>query len=95
MGDFNSEPSTERIANLKKVMNDSREISEVKPFGPTGTFNGFKYNEPVTQLIDYIFVSNDGKLSVKKYAVLSDSKDLKYPSDHFPVYVEIKFKLNE
>lgn len=92
MGDFNSEPSTERIAALKKVMNDSREISEGKPFGPSGTFNGFKYNEPVTQLIDYVFVSNDGKLSVKKYAVLSDSQDLKYPSDHFPVYVEIKFK---
>jgi hypothetical protein len=31
-------------------------------------------------------------LKVKKYAVLSDSKDLKYPSDHLPVYVEINFK---
>ena len=32
------------------------------------------------------------KFKVKKYAVLSDSKDLKYPSDHLPVYVEISYK---
>ena len=89
-GDFNSESSTDRIKNLKKVMNDSREISETKPLGPSGTFNGFKYNEAVMPLIDYVFVSND--ISVKKYAVLMDSRDSKYPSDHFPVYVEIKFK---
>lgn len=89
-GDFNSEPTTNRIMVLKKVMNDAREISLVKPFGPSGTFNGFKYNEAVMPLIDYIFVSND--FSVKKYAVLTDSRELKYPSDHFPVYIEITFK---
>ncbi len=89
MGDFNSEPDAERIVNLKKVMNDSRDVSEEKPFGPDGTFNDFKHNEAVTKLIDYIFISKNAELKVKKYAVLSDSKDLKYPSDHFPVYVEL------
>jgi endonuclease/exonuclease/phosphatase family metal-dependent hydrolase len=89
MGDFNSEPTHNRINALKKEMNDTREISEVKPFGPSGTFNGFKHNEPVTLLIYYIFISKNNKFKVKKYAVLSDSKDLKYPSDHLPVYVEI------
>lgn len=92
MGDFNSEPDTERIIALKKEMNDSRDISEEKPFGPAGTFNDFKHNEAVTKLIDYIFISKDAKLKVKKYAVLSNSKDLKYPSDHFPVYVELSYK---
>ena len=92
MGDFNSIPSTERIIELKKEMNDSREISESKPFGPSGTFNGFKHNEPVTDLIDYIFISKNEKLKVKKYAVLSDSKDLRYPSDHLPVYVELYYR---
>lgn len=92
MGDFNSEPDAERIVNLKKVMNDSRDVSEEKPFGPVGTFNDFKHNEAVTKLIDYIFISKDADLKVKKYAVLSDSKDLKYPSDHFPVYVELIYK---
>lgn len=92
MGDFNSEPSEQRIINLKKEMLDCREISLQKPFGPSGTFNGFKHNEAVTTLIDYIFVSKDRSFIVNKYAVLSDSKDLKYPSDHLPVYVELKFK---
>jgi len=92
MGDFNSQPTSERIITLKKEMNDTREISEAKPFGPSGTFNGFKHNEPVTTQIDYIFVSKNNKFKVKKFAVLSDSKDLRYPSDHLPVYVELSFK---
>lgn len=91
MGDFNSEPKEERIIHLKKEMNDSRDISKEKPFGPSGTFNGFKHNEAVTTLIDFIFLSKDNPFKVNKYAVLSDSKDLKYPSDHLPVYVELKF----
>lgn len=91
MGDFNSRPTDNRIISLKKVMNDSRELSVEKPFGPSGTFNGFKHNEPVTDLIDYIFISKENKFRVRKYAVLSDSKDLKYPSDHLPVYIEISY----
>jgi len=92
MGDFNSEPIEERIISLKKVMDDSKEISQEKPFGPSGTFNDFKHNEPVTKLIDYIFISKESKLIVQKYAVLSDSKNLRYPSDHLPVFIEIILK---
>ncbi|MBP6557263.1 MAG: endonuclease/exonuclease/phosphatase family protein [Flavobacterium sp.] len=91
MGDFNSEPTQERIINLKKEMQDSRDISEEKPFGPSGTFNGFKHNEPVTKRIDYIFLSKDNPFKVMKYGILSDSKDLKYPSDHLPVFIELGF----
>jgi len=91
MGDFNSEPHEDRIISLKNHMDDSRDISEEKPFGPTGTFNGFNHNEPVTLLIDYIFISKDSDLKVVKYAILSDSKDLKYPSDHLPVYVKLSY----
>lgn len=92
MGDFNSEPDSERIISLKKEMIDTRSVSENTPFGPSGTFNGFKHNKPVTHLIDYIFISKNEKLKVLKYAILSDSKDLKYPSDHLPVYVELKYQ---
>ncbi|MDR6846257.1 endonuclease/exonuclease/phosphatase family protein [Flavobacterium granuli] len=91
MGDFNSEPETERIIALKNKMNDARSISQEKPFGPYGTFNNFKYNEASTRLIDYIFLSKGSSISVKKYAVLSDTKDLRYPSDHFPVFIEINY----
>jgi endonuclease/exonuclease/phosphatase family metal-dependent hydrolase len=92
MGDFNSEPETDRIIALKSKMNDSKTISKEKPFGPYGTFNGFKYNEATTHLIDYIFLSKSNAITVNKYAVLSDAKDLKYPSDHFPVFIEINYK---
>jgi endonuclease/exonuclease/phosphatase family metal-dependent hydrolase len=70
-------------------MNDSREVSVEKPFGPVGTFNNFEFNKHVTMLIDYIFISRSAEISVNKYAVLSDSYDLKYPSDHLPVFAQI------
>ncbi|CAD0007157.1 endonuclease/exonuclease/phosphatase family protein [Flavobacterium salmonis] len=90
-GDLNSEPESEGIFLLKKEMKDTRAISKILPFGPSGTFNGFKYNEPVTRLLDYIFISKDAGFKVEKFAVLSDSKDLRYPSDHLPVYVELSY----
>lgn len=89
MGDFNSEPSAERIVQLRKVMNDSRLVSLQKPFGPSGTFNNFRHDLPVNTLIDYIFVSKKPAIQVSRYAVLSDARDLKYPSDHLPVFVTL------
>lgn len=89
MGDFNLEPETENIQLIASVLNDSKEKSKTVPFGPIGTFNGFEFSKPVTRRIDYIFVSKNN-IKVNKYAVLSDSKDLKYPSDHLPVYIEIE-----
>lgn len=91
MGDFNLEPDSEAVTMLKKYMNDSRELAKIK-FGSTGTFNAFKFHEPVNQRIDYIMVSKSDKIEVEKYGVLSSNIDLKYPSDHFPVLVEFKIK---
>lgn len=92
MGDLNSEPGSVIITRLEKEMKNTRKVSEIPPFGPSGSFNGFKFEEPVTRLIDYIFVSKSAGVSVKKYAVLSDSKDLRYPSDHLPVLVELELR---
>jgi len=88
-GDLNLEPDSVPIKILKNAMTDTRDVSAEKPFGPSGTFNGFKFNEPVTRLIDYIFIDNSKRFEVRKYAILSDSKDLRYPSDHFPVFAEL------
>ena len=89
-GDFNTTPETALITNLKKVMDDTKDVSISKPFGPVGTFNNFEFNKPVTMKIDYIFISKGSKIKVKRFAVLSDSDNLRYPSDHLPVYVELK-----
>ena len=87
-GDFNVEPDSELIKVLSQNMVNTQSVAQLT-FGPSGSFNGFKFNEPVTRKIDYIFISNSDKIKVQKYAVLSESIDLKYPSDHFPVFVEL------
>ncbi|TVZ57976.1 endonuclease/exonuclease/phosphatase family metal-dependent hydrolase [Flavobacteriaceae bacterium MAR_2010_105] len=90
-GDFNVEPNSELFKNLNESLNDSKELAQLT-FGPNGTFNGFKFHEPVTRRIDYIMVSKSDQIEVKKHAVLSSSIDLKYPSDHFPVLVKFNLK---
>lgn len=90
MGDLNLEPSNESIKLLSEKMDDTQEIASLV-FGPEGTFNGYKFTKPVTRRIDYIFTGKKN-VEVLKYAVLSDSRGLKYPSDHLPVYVEVRFK---
>ncbi len=89
MGDFNLTPETAPIQSILKVFQDSKKVSKSQTFGPEGTFNGFKFNEPVKDRIDYIFTSKN-LIDVKKFTVLSDSKNCKYPSDHFPVCIEIR-----
>ena len=93
MGDLNLEPESEAIQYLSKQLNDTKTANSKIAFGPTGTYNGFNFDKPVTRRIDYIFVSKRN-IEVVKYAVLSDSKDLRYPSDHLPVYAEINLKEN-
>lgn len=88
-GDFNSEMATGAYKTITSKMDDARSISKTKPFGPSGTFSGFKFHESVTLLIDYIFVSKG--LAVERFAVLSDSRNCKYPSDHLPVLASVKF----
>lgn len=92
MGDFNLEPNSEAISFLKNVMNDSYEFAVEQPFGSVGTFNAFNFESEATSRIDYIFVSNSPEIEVQKYAVLNNSYHLKYPSDHFPVFVKLKFR---
>ena len=91
MGDLNLEPDAEPIQHLSSKMKDAFHNSVNPAFGPTGTFNGFKHDRNVTRRIDYIFTGLRG-IEVNKYAVLSDSKDLKYPSDHLPVVIEAVVK---
>ncbi|MBN1821767.1 MAG: endonuclease/exonuclease/phosphatase family protein, partial [Prolixibacteraceae bacterium] len=90
IGDFNLTPETKPISIIKEAFNDSREITTVPPYGPIGTFNAFDHESSLEQRIDYIFVNN--KVKILKYAVLSDSKENRYPSDHLPVFVKAVLK---
>jgi endonuclease/exonuclease/phosphatase family metal-dependent hydrolase len=88
-GDLNVTPETEAITTIKSFLTDAKEITAEAPYGPLGTFHAFNWNDPLKKKIDYIFV-NKG-FSVQKFAVLSDSKDKKYYSDHLPVFARIYF----
>ena len=89
-GDFNLAPESEPIGLIKSFMKDSRDISETPPYGPVGTFNSFDWNAPMEKRIDYIFTQ--GGIKVLKYAVISDSKDQRWPSDHMPVFAKVQLK---
>ncbi|MBL8311264.1 MAG: endonuclease/exonuclease/phosphatase family protein [Burkholderiales bacterium] len=88
LGDFNSTPDTEQIKAMRGVLQDAREVTLEPPYGPRETFNDFKFGAAPEPLIDYIFV--DANVRVHKYATLTDSNGVRYPSDHFPVVARIE-----
>lgn len=88
-GDFNSTPDTEQIKGMSTLLNDAYSITKLPPYGPVGTSNGFRFTAPMKNRIDYVFVSDH--FEVSKYAVLTDAKDQRYPSDHLPVVAKISF----
>ncbi len=86
-GDLNVTPDKQAVATLKTFLNDTKEVTSESAYGPEGTFNGFKFDALLKEKIDYIFV--DKSIKVLKFGVLSDSKELSYPSDHLPVFARI------
>lgn len=89
-GDFNLTPETEPVAVITATLKDSKAVSQKAPYGPEGTFNSFKFDAPMKNRIDYIFVND--QVQVLRYGVLTDSKDQRYPSDHQPVLVDLELK---
>jgi endonuclease/exonuclease/phosphatase family metal-dependent hydrolase len=89
MGDFNSKPEDAPAQYLSTVFQNSRTISR-QVYGPPDTWSGFKFHEKLDGCIDYIFVGDDKRISVLKFATITDSYDMKYPSDHLPILATIK-----
>lgn len=88
MGDLNFTPEAPPYKILSNVFQDSRLVSQSTPYGPKATFNGFHFTELPENRIDYVFASEAFK--VLSYATLSDSYEMRYPSDHFPVIIQVK-----
>jgi len=86
-GDFNSKETTEPIAYFDNYFKDSKKVSQQEALGPKGTFNYFNSRLSHRFRIDYIYVSQE--IEVKSYQVLDYQYEGRYPSDHYPVYVEI------
>ncbi|MDQ3998061.1 MAG: hypothetical protein M3303_13725 [Gemmatimonadota bacterium] len=56
-------------------------------YGPTSTWTAFRAIEPGRR-IDYVLVS--AQVRVSKHAILPDSWDGRFPSDHLPVLAVVE-----
>lgn len=92
MGDFNSEPGQPAIQTLETQLFETRTQSKLV-LGNADTWNAFRFTEKPKGWIDHIFTYPKDRFQNRmyRYATLTDSYDLKYPSDHFPVLVELGF----
>jgi endonuclease/exonuclease/phosphatase family metal-dependent hydrolase len=87
-GDFNSGIDTEPLRQLREAgLRDAREASKSPPFGPGATFNGFKNPDPEAHAIDHFLLGRE--IEVNRYLVLAQLIDGRWPSDHFPVLVDV------
>lgn len=89
MGDFNVDDQNPVYDIVQKSgFKDTFKHSQFPAYGPIGTFNAFDWQRMPSPRIDYIFFKGNWK--IRRYAVIGDHYGLKYPSDHFPVLVEIE-----
>lgn len=95
-GDFNALPnetciqmwSNHTFTNLQDTINAIDQDPDVD----YGTFHGWSGKANGTR-IDYVFVSDD--FALKNYEIIHDTRNGRYPSDHFPIIAEFRLKTNE
>lgn len=92
MGDFNVRPDNAAYSTITSNPDwqDARLISEIPSYGPAGSFTSFDWGKMPDGIIDHVFVKGD--LKVIRHGILTDNYGKKYPSDHFPVLVEVVWK---
>ncbi len=86
MGDMNAKPNSVTYNNAVESFDDAKVVATDTMDGATYQAWGKKLNH---ERIDYFLVSKTG-IEVEKYAVVQNTYDGVYPSDHFPIYLEMK-----
>jgi len=90
-GDFNGDQQSEWYGTIASsgILKDT--YRQVKyPYAPSSSFNGFGKSQYRNEIIDHIFTTHH--FTTQKWGLLTDTYQGKYPSDHFPVLVSLKFK---
>ena len=93
LGDMNSVPDSKPSEIFRTYWTDVYlELPYKKMEGPSGTFNAATLNRNMraARRIDYIYYR--GSIRIKKYFCNTDRYDGFYPSDHCPIYADIKIK---
>jgi endonuclease/exonuclease/phosphatase family metal-dependent hydrolase len=83
-GDFNAPPGSPTHAAATSTLHDAWTVA-ARRSGPEGTFHGFT-GQP-DQRIDWVLVRGFGVLSA---TTLDINEAGRYPSDHFPLLVELR-----
>lgn len=88
-GDFNATPDSEPIRIIREdgLLNDAYTATQIPPYGTIGTINSFNLNAKMQDRIDYVWTTKH--FTVNKYGVLNDMQYGHFPSDHFPVLVNV------
>ena len=90
-GDFNVRKGSRTYQALAKALKDTQQM-DTNSYGPSFTYQSYDQKGDPDNTIDFIFLKNDDNVDVLRHAVLSDNWNGKYPSDHLPVFLELKFK---
>ena len=88
-GDFNSSADDAPAQYMSSQLTDCFLAAKII-HGNGASFNDFKFLEIPKVRIDYVFTNL--KSGIEKFITITDSYDLKYISDHFPVMATIKIK---
>jgi endonuclease/exonuclease/phosphatase family metal-dependent hydrolase len=94
-GDLNADPASEpyriltrdTIGGAVPPLRDALVASRDGHYGPTSTWTAFRAIEPGRR-IDYVLVSPQVRVST--HAILPDSWDGRFPSDHLPVLAAVE-----
>jgi enterochelin esterase-like enzyme/endonuclease/exonuclease/phosphatase family metal-dependent hydrolase len=86
-GDLNAVPNFPGYESLTHQMRDAATVTLTQATGGDMTFNGFGFDLQRGNKIDYLFVSPGPE--VKSHKVITDLYDGLYPSDHFPVLIDV------
>ena len=87
-GDLNVEASNKAIEAIKGFMRNARTYATRTD--SYGTTNGFSDSNKKSK-IDHIYYSKEMKNPVEYYTIRDTYNDVKFVSDHYPIYTIIKF----
>ncbi len=89
-GDFNSTDTSVVYRIMTGAeLKDALTVSRTPHYGPVSTWNGFRGIDP-DHRIDFIYVTD--REEVLTHAILTDTWDGRFPSDHLPVIARVKVR---